>query len=265
MAKKSVPPSQNEVAFDCPHCGAYTTQTWYDVVAKRLSEKSRVPLAINRDVVEALAKNENLTLERRQEVAAYLTKILDGSVVLNESRNEALHGRRNVGNLNLSECFVCNKIAVWVSGAVIFPPTFRGPEPNADLPEDVLRDYNEASTILTLSPRGAAALLRLAIQKLCAELGEKGQRIDDDIASLVKKGLSQLVQQALDAVRVIGNESVHPGTLDLKDDTDTATKLFRLVNIIAEQMISNPKHVQELYAKLPQSKLDGIANRGAPK
>jgi len=44
-------------------------------------------------------------------------------------------------------------------------------------------------------------------------------------------------------VRVIGNEAVHPGKLDLKDDRDTATRLFKLVNIIAEQMISNPKHV----------------------
>jgi hypothetical protein len=29
MSRKSVSPSVNEVAFDCPHCGAYTTQTWF--------------------------------------------------------------------------------------------------------------------------------------------------------------------------------------------------------------------------------------------
>ena len=85
-------------------------------------------------------------------------------------------------------------------------------------------------------------------------MGEKGKNIDDDIASLVKKGLSPLVQQSLDAVRVIGNEAVHPGTLDLKDDRDTATRLFDLVNIIAEQMISNPKHVKEIYEKIPEEK-----------
>jgi Domain of unknown function (DUF4145) len=49
------------------------------------------------------------------------------------------------------------------------------------------------------------------------------------VASLVRKGLSPVVQQALDAVRVIGNEAVHPETLDLKDDRDTATTLFGLV------------------------------------
>jgi hypothetical protein len=104
-------------------------------------------------------------------------------------------------------------------------------------------------------------LLRLAIQKLCAALGEKGKNIDDDIASLVKKGLSSLVQKPLDAVRVIGNEAVHPGTLDLKDDRDTATELFGLVNIIAEQMISIPKHVEEVYGKIPEDKRKAIEKR----
>lgn len=136
-----------------------------------------------------------------------------------------------------------------------------GPDPNPDLPSEVLRDYEEAGRIVSESPRGAAALLRLAIQKLCVVLGEIGEKIDDDIKSLVKKGLTPMVQQALDAVRVIGNESVHPGTLDLKDDRDTAMRLFSLVNIIAEQMVSNPKHVQELYDKLPESKRKAIEKR----
>ena len=65
----------------------------------------------------------------------------------------------------------------------------------------------------------------------------------------------------MDAVRVIGNEAVHPGTLDLKDDVDTATRLFDLLNIIAEQMISNPRHVKELYAKLPEAKRKAIEKR----
>jgi len=33
MKKKSNPPSINEQAFDCPHCGAYTTQYWFDVLS----------------------------------------------------------------------------------------------------------------------------------------------------------------------------------------------------------------------------------------
>jgi hypothetical protein len=35
------------------------------------------------------------------------------------------------------------------------------------------------------------------------------------------------------------------------------------VNIITEQMISNPKHVKELYDKLPESKRKAIEERDA--
>ena len=70
-----------------------------------------------------------------------------------------------------------------------------------------------------------------------------------------------MIQKALDAVRVIGNEAVHPGTLDLKDDRDTAIKLFKLVNIIADQVISNPKHVEEVYGQIPEAKRKAIEKR----
>ena len=93
------------------------------------------------------------------------------------------------------------------------------------------------------------------------EVGESGKNIDADIASLVKKGLDVRVQQALDIVRVIGNESVHPGQMDLRDDHDTVTELFRLVNLIADVMISQPKAIDAMYNALPASKLKGIENR----
>jgi hypothetical protein len=133
--------------------------------------------------------------------------------------------------------------------------------PSNDLPSDIRADYEEASEIVDLSPRGAAALLRLAIQKLCCHLGEKGKNINDDIASLVSKGLLPIVQQSLDALRVIGNDAVHPGTIDLRDDRATAMQLFALVNFIANQMITHPRQAREIYGKLPSEKRDAIEKR----
>ncbi|HZR18431.1 MAG TPA: DUF4145 domain-containing protein [Verrucomicrobiae bacterium] len=152
-------------------------------------------------------------------------------------------------------------MAVWVHNQLLFPLNKVGPLPNQELPPEIISDFEEARGIVTASPRGAAALLRLSIQKLCKHLGESGKNIDGDIASLVKKGLNPTIQQALDIVRVIGNEAVHPGAMDLRDDRDIALHLFELVNGIADQMISHPKKVTELYAKLPEAKRKAIAAR----
>lgn len=78
---------------------------------------------------------------------------------------------------------------------------------------------------------------------------------------MVKKGLSADVQKALDIVRIVGNESVHPGTIDIRDDPETAIRLIQLVNIIAQQMISNPKAINEFYYSLPATKLAAVAHR----
>lgn len=145
-------------------------------------------------------------------------------------------------------------------------PNYSGIEPpNQDLDKGIQDDYMEAAGILQKSPRGAAALLRLAIQKLCTQLGETGKDINEDIKNLVVKGLPVKVQQSLDAVRVIGNEAVHPGQLDLKDDSKTAASLFKLLNFIAEKMITEPKEIDAIYAKIPDSKKEGIEKRDGKK
>jgi hypothetical protein len=129
------------------------------------------------------------------------------------------------------------------------------------MPEEVRKDYEEARTIVAQSPRGACALLRLAVQKLCAELGEPGRNINDDIATLVRKGLSVEVQQALDTLRVIGNNAVHPGEMDLTDDTETASALFELLNFIVEDRIAQPKKRAEIFSKLPPKAVAAIEKR----
>ena len=96
---------------------------------------------------------------------------------------------------------------------------------------------------------------------MCKHLGERGKNINDDIGSLVTKGLDVRVKQALDVVRVIGNDAVHPGQIDLRDDRATAESLFGLVNLIAEKTISEPKHVEELFAGLPETAKKQIENR----
>jgi hypothetical protein len=132
------------------------------------------------------------------------------------------------------------------------------------MPIEVKKEYYEAALILTNSPRGAAALLRLAIQKLCIYLGGTGENANDDIAALVKKGLPVTVQQALDIVRVTGNNAVHPGQINT-DDVEIVVNLFPLVNIIVEYMISIPNKINGLYSNLPESAKSAIEKRDIKK
>lgn len=174
-------------------------------------------------------------------------------------------GSRFYTQLRLSQCRACSRSAVWYGDTMLMPPMSIAPHPNPDMPEDIQRDFQEARVIVGASPRGAAALLRLVVQKLCKALGESGMHLNSDNKNLVQKGLDIGVQQSLDTVRVIGNHSVHPGQIDLRDDPATAYALFELVNEIVEDMISRPKRRAEMYGRLPQDERDRIANRDQPK
>lgn len=167
-------------------------------------------------------------------------------------------------NFLSAKCTNCNNYSIWTTDKMVYPLTGNVEMANPDLPEDIKNDYNEAKNIVNISPRGAAALLRLAVQKLCIHLGEKGKNINDDIESLVKKGLPQTMQQALDSVRVIGNNAVHPGTIDLNDNIEVSYALFGFVNIICEMLISQPKKVKEYYEKhIPEGIRKKIDERDA--
>jgi hypothetical protein len=148
-----------------------------------------------------------------------------------------------------------------VRDKLLFPAKSTIIAPHDEMPGEVREIFDEAAGIVDISARGAAALLRLCIQTLMPILGEQGKDLNDDIASLVKKGLEPEIQQALDVVRVIGNNAVHPGVIDLKDDKATAIRLFELVNLIVERRIATPKRIEALFEGLPPGAREAIAKR----
>jgi len=262
---KYVPPSIQEKAFNCPHCRVLAVQTWGVLHYRDRSDEHPLPNYIGpggaseRDFFKEIEDPDV-----RISLVEWANKMGEGLPFL-EKLLERAYPTHELWNLNISTCFNCNKISLWIQDKLVHPITGSAPPANPDMSADIRRDYEEASSILDLSPRGAAALVRLCIQKLCKELGQPGDNINRDIGALVAAGLDQRIQQALDVVRVIGNNAVHPGHIDLRDDRSTAETLFKLLNIIVEKLVSEPKHVAELYGSLPENLRNAIEARDKPK
>lgn len=230
MAKeKHFSPEHATGQFHCPHCGVYAKQRW--------SHLSAVG-------------------------DAHTTYWGHGPV----KDPSSIQGRTlQTGTLSdawtISFCEHCGDAIIWFDKKIIYPKKITADSPNQDLSEEIKKDYREAANVLADSPRSAAAILRLAVQKLCKQLGEKGENINDDIAALVKKGLNPTIQKSLDVLRITGNNAVHPGELDLTEDLDRATKLFGLLNFISEKMLTEPKEIDSFYDGLPQEAKKAVEKR----
>lgn len=257
LTERFRPPSLKEKSFNCPHCSALAKQFWHNLLAEPLAG-DQIPVCFSPEEAEEFGKDIE-DKETRASLTVWARKVAIGLPFIVEKRRDPYS--YSIWNVSVSKCYNCNEIAVWIGNKLCWPPTGDVLSPNPDLSLDIRRDYEEAAAIVDASPRGAAALLRLAIQKVCVELGGAGRNLNEDIASLVSKGLDPRVQQALDVVRVVGNNAVHPGEIDLRDDRSTAERLFQLVNLIADIMISQPKHVAGMFDALPEGAREGIQRR----
>lgn len=174
----------------------------------------------------------------------------------------------------LCQCTHCQGESVWMDGAtlsstqrsnLIFPYDVSAQAAHECLPDACKPDFEEAREICGRSPRGAAALLRLCLQKLLGHIGGTGEHIDTDIKTLVARGLDAHVQQALDVIRVTGNNAVHPLEMNLEDDHDSVLVLFEMINFIVEERISRPLKTQDRFANLPEKARLAIEKRDKPK
>ena len=161
--------------------------------------------------------------------------------------------------IQISICNHCKEFIIWLSEEIIYPVQSMAPPVNSDLPDEIKAVYEEAATIANLSPRAACALLRYGLELLLESVGKTGS-LNTNIGKLVEGGLTQQIQQALDIVRVTGNHAVHPKEIDFNDTTDVHS-LFKLINVIADTLITQPKQIEEIYDNLPEKDKKAIEKR----
>ncbi|MWV62983.1 DUF4145 domain-containing protein [Helicobacter saguini] len=234
MNNKFIEPQFGITPFTCPHCQVVAQMEFIDpryineCVRKNLLEIMQM---IHTEVYQALQENIQNKINNINKIMNYNAKYAYTYAV----------------------CQNCKEINIWVDSKMIYPKPLLTPLPNEYLPKEIKEDYEEASLILQDSPRGACALLRLALQKIMIELGED-RNLNKAIQSLIdKKTIDKYLQKALDSVRVIGNNAVHPNELDMKDNKEIATRLFNIINYIAEKTFADRKRIDEIYNILPEN------------
>ncbi|WP_414893832.1 DUF4145 domain-containing protein [Pseudomonas sp. IT-232MI5] len=168
----------------------------------------------------------------------------------------------------MAVCQGCDRYSLWVPTkdsagysltiftdyTIAYPSVSQAPVPEENMPDDIKIDFEEARQVFGKSPRAAAALLRLCVQKLCQELlGKKGD-IHKQIGELVAKGLPPRVLRAFDTIRIFGNESVHPGAVNLNDTPDIALALFSLLNMAVRHCITEERELEAIRALTPEAK-----------
>lgn len=228
-------PKYGDVKFQCPHCNTVATQEWFDAN----NAGSTVNKIIN-----------DLYLDYRSQVRDYIQEQILTFVKGTTNTLRFQLYKYIPGGFSVATCSSCENFTLWVNEKIIYPKQTTVSPPNDDLNNDIKALYIEASTILIDSPKGSTALLRLALQKLLKQIGGSGKNINNDIKELVADNLSSQMQKALDLLRVVGNNAVHPGQIDLDDNIEIARKLFDILNYIAYELITKPKELESLYSDL---------------
>jgi hypothetical protein len=107
--------------------------------------------------------------------------------------------------------------------------------------EEVSEDFEEAAAILNKFPRGAAALTRICIQKMMPLVKENAKNLDENISSLVRKGLEVEIQQAMEVLQVVRKSPLQTTEFDLKEENETVKKFFNsLERILERRMLKKP-------------------------
>jgi hypothetical protein len=139
-----------------------------------------------------------------------------------------------------------NKLQEWrllpSSYAKVFP---------AYIPVPLRKDYEEASVIVTLSPKASATLSRRCLQGIIRDFWKVSKpRLIDEILAIEDK-VDPLTWKSIDAVRKVGNIGAHMEkdiNLIIDVDPEEANLLLQLIELLFEEWYIH-RHEREVKLK----------------
>lgn len=154
-------------------------------------------------------------------------------------------------------CEICQETSIYnaKTGEKIHPKTTSIKKPNNDMPQNIKDLYIEASSVFELSPRSALAIIRLALDLLCIELGANNKdSLYNKVEWLYNENvINSEIKELAHGVRGLGNDAVHPRNIDDQIDKNDAELVFELLNIIVEEKITKVNRKNELVNKFKTS------------
>jgi len=85
LRRRYVPASIRETAFNCPHCGAFTSQTWHNGYALPLGDGT-TPFIPNMEYFDAIITDETLDPKIKDYHLNYINKINLGLIFFEKQK-----------------------------------------------------------------------------------------------------------------------------------------------------------------------------------
>jgi hypothetical protein len=243
MASQEIELKLGAESFSCPHCNAVAHHDWFSLFLKPENATEVVVLTLE---AAMLAKGEE---------GDELIERLKDNVLTYEYQEAPRTLKVKLVNLYVSRCYSCKGFAIWVRDRLVFP--IRGEEPpdiiegdfkevieedfteaiegySKEVEEDkTANDIKEATAILNRFPEGAAALIRVCIRRMMPLLEQSGKNLDDNIFSLVHKGLEVEIQQSMNLRQVLRQNPLRPFD---EEGSEAATMMFDSLKEILKRL-----------------------------
>jgi hypothetical protein len=251
-------PRQGSESFDCPRCGVYAHQEWFDLKRETYTNDNwnngvESVNAVDSGVLDPMTGSQDTWFEE------------DGAIVAHQ-----------VGQWRMAKCWKCKEYSTWRDDELIFPAgSSYAPQPHEDMPEDAKTLYREAAAVVGISPRAGTALARATLELLLKSLDpmEGSQNLAKRIDHvLVDVGTKTPLGRMLTVIRHSGNKSLHveeqPDAIMVQildpEDPGVLALIFESINDLVEQLHTRPQRVEALFESVPKGVRDQVGRPPKP-
>lgn len=163
-------------------------------------------------------------------------------------------------DIHIYNCPTCNKVSFVAKGdkllkgiSIPLHPKSLAKQFPEYIPKSIREDYEEAYSILSLSPKASATLARRCLQGMIRDFwGIHKNRLIDEINE-IQSHISGSQWNAINALRQIGNIGAHMEqdvNLIVDVEPDEAQKLLKLIELLIEKWYINRHDEEQLLSDI---------------